>query len=206
MSVAEKTIDLKSLQNGLLTLFSDNIQCFSTWAVYLIDPKFDDEPELRNKIGVIWLSSLLDSIEGEARELDRYHLAAQALQQPILQNLCKSAAEFLTTVKELLGLYSREEQYFLRDLRDQWVHSWLARRHQTSFKLKYFDGVSYQVESFDRENYYALLRPLYEHPSGLDDLLSSLLQRSLKKSLRYWNAVEMLKRQMPELQRVIQGC
>ena len=154
-------MDLKALRNGLFALFSDNATCISTWGIYFFDKKFDDEPELRNKLGIIWLASLFDSLEGESRVLEKYLAAATELNQPVLVALCTKAREFMDTIRDVLCLYSREEQLFVRDLRDQWVHSWLARRHNESFDIKFYDGTRVVTERVSRDSYYAAIRPLF---------------------------------------------
>jgi len=197
------TMDLKALLNGLFALFSDNATCISTWGIYFVDEKFDDEPELRNKLGIIWLASLFDSLEGELRVLEKYRAAATELNQPVLVELCTKAREFMNTVREVLGLYSREEQLFVRDLRDQWVHSWLARRHNESFDIKFYDGTRVVRENVTRDSYYAAIRPFFDNPDGIDSVITSLLERATKGQLRYWNAIDLLIKQMPLLHQVI---
>lgn len=197
------TMDLKALRNGLFALFSDNATCISTWGIYFLDEKFDDEPELRNKLGIIWLASLFDSLEGESRVLEKYRAAATELNQPVLVALCTKAREFMDTVREVLCLYSREEQLFVRDLRDQWVHSWLARRHNESFDIKFYDGTRVVKENVTRDSYYAAIRPLFENPDGIDSTIKPLLERATKGQLRYWNAIDLLKKQMPLLHQAI---
>lgn len=196
-------MDLKALRNGLFALFSDNATCISTWGIYFFDKKFDDEPELRNKLGIIWLASLFDSLEGESRVLEKYLAAATELNQPVLVALCTKAREFMDTIRDVLCLYSREEQLFVRDLRDQWVHSWLARRHNESFDIKFYDGTRVVTERVTRDSYYAAIRPLFEHPGGIDSALKPLLERATNGQLRYWNAIDLLKKQMPLLHQAI---
>lgn len=196
-------ISLKALRNGIFAVFADNVNCISAWGFYFYDEKFDEEFELRNRLGVIWLASLIDSLEGEVRVLDKYEEAAIELNQPTLASLCGKAREFVETVKEVLSLYSREEQLFIRDLRDQYVHSWLARRHRESFSVKFYDGSQIVTETVDRDSYYAALRPLFENANGLDAVLKPLIERATKGELRYWNAVRLLKTQMPLLERAI---
>lgn len=196
-------IDIKGLRNGLFALFSDNVICAKTWGIYFIDEKFDDEFALRNKLGILWLASLFDSLEGEMRVLGEYEQAATDLNQSVLIALCNKAREFLEGVKEVIGLYSREEQLFIRDLRDQWVHSWLARRHRELFDVKFYNGTSLVTERVTRDSYYSAIRPFFEAQDGIDAVLKTLVERATKGKLRYWNAIELLNRQMPLLHQVI---
>lgn len=196
-------MEIKDLRNGIFALFSDNLTCIKAWGVYLTDSKFDDEPELRNKLSVIWLASLFDSLEGEARVLQKYKKAAQDFDQPKLIALCDIVTDFMDIIREVLILYSREEQLFIRDLRDQWVHSWLARRHNESFAIKYYNGTNVVMETVTRVAYYDSIRPFFEHPGGIDASLIPLIERILKNPLRYWNAVKQLNQQITLIHQVI---
>lgn len=92
------------LINAIYCLFSDNITCINTWSFYLFSSEFDKEPELRNKIGVIWVVSLLDSLEGERRALEDYETEAIRRGLPHLVDVCKQASRFFRIVEEVLLL------------------------------------------------------------------------------------------------------
>ena len=46
-----------------------NLSPAETWGFYLFDKAFDGEPELRYKIGVVWLYALMDLVEAQQRVL-----------------------------------------------------------------------------------------------------------------------------------------
>lgn len=191
--------DNLDLVNGLLTLFSDNVNCITNWGFYLLDPQFANEPELRNKVGTIWLISLLDSIEGETRAAALYRSAANEQGLAHLVSVADQLDRFFACIREVLCLFSREEQIFLRDFRDQLVHSWLARRHAPSTAVKIFLNGELKVERIDRSAFGTLVRPFYEAAS-LDQTIGALLVRALNQERPYWRAVHELRVAMPLLQ------
>lgn len=178
---------------GLFALFSDNLNVLRNWGLYLFAQDFNGEPELRNKIGTIWLTSLLDSLEGELRSLDKYRQQATERDLPHLLQVCDQASLFMECIKEILGRYSRTEQLFLNDMRDQLVHSWIARRHSDEFPIKYFDGKSIAKERITWAEHGEIMRSFYL-TNVLDQTLLELLGRARDLRLRYWHVVDELLR------------
>ena len=192
------------LVGGLFGLFADNLNCVRNWGLYLFSPEFDDELELRNRLGAIWITSLLDSLEGERRSLDSYRREAQVRGLPHLLEVCDQVALFIECVKDVLRLYSRSEQIFLNDFRDQIVHSWLARRHVPRFRIKYFDGSTTVQEQLTPAEHANIVRPLYA-AGVLDQTIYVLLERFRDLRLRYWHVIDELARnpRLEELQEVM---
>ncbi|WP_018128619.1 hypothetical protein [Balneola vulgaris] len=91
-----------NLANRLYEVFRGNITCINTWGVYLFNSDFDNEPELRNKVGIIWICALFDTLEAdnkfipqiikEAKQEGFESLVHNGIQ---LQNLCKLTGELL---------------------------------------------------------------------------------------------------------------
>lgn len=195
--------DRIQLVNGIFCLFSDNITCVGTWGFYLFDAAFDAERELRNKIGIICLGSLLDAIEGADRMLAIYVERATTLGLSHLALFCAQADTFIGLIKGVASLYTREEQAFISSVRDQFVHSWLAKRHRDRISTKYFDGNKIIKEELVAGAYHALVRPFYEAPDGFEASLTRLVDRFLHKPQEYWSAVATVKAALPELQRAM---
>ncbi|MGP1666367.1 MAG: hypothetical protein ACTS5I_10770, partial [Rhodanobacter sp.] len=61
-------------------------------------------------------------------------------------------------------------------MRDQLVHSWLARRHAPQFHIKYFDGKSIVKERVTPPEHAAIVRPFYS-AGILDETLYRLVDR-----------------------------
>jgi hypothetical protein len=195
--------DRIQLINGIFCLFSDNITCVSTWGFYLFDAAFDAERELRNKIGLICVASLLDAIEGADRMLASYVERATELGLSHLAIFCAQADVFIGLIEGVASLYTREEQAFISSVRDQFVHSWLAKRHRDRISIKYFDGKKLTTEELPAAAYHALVRPFYESPEGFEASLTRLVDRFLREPKDYWSAVATVKAALPELQRAM---
>lgn len=121
-------LSMLQAKTGVATLVSDNLTCINTWGAYMFDPKFSDEPELRNKIFCLWYSAQLDSIEGEMRYLGACRETAAHHGSAGLVAACDMAGGFISTIKEMLEIFSKDDQITIRYLRDQWVHCWLKNR------------------------------------------------------------------------------
>ena len=191
------------LVNGIFCLFSDNITCVSTWGFYLFDSTFDSERELRNKTGIICLGSLLDAIEGADRMLASYVERTVKLGLPHLSVVCAQADTFIGLIERVAALYTRPEQAFISSVRDQFVHSWLAKRHRDRISFKYFDGQKLTTEELPAADYHALVRPFYEDPDGFEASLTKLVERFIHEPKDYWSAVATVKAALPELQRAM---
>lgn len=181
------------LINGIQCLLADNLNCNRSWGFFLFSPEFDGEPELRNRIGAIWLCSLLDSVEGEARVLESYQQRAASLGMGHLVSACDEVALFIDSVEELLARYSRDEQIFLADYRDQCVHSWLGRRHNLESTFKYYDGQAHARVKLTKTEHAMIVLPYYE-AGVLSKVLYDLVQKFRDLRMRYWHAtIEMIK-------------
>lgn len=62
----------KELKNKFVSEFAILSGFTQSWLLFLSDPKFDDEPEFRNRIFVILIDGLFDSIWEYENRLDTY--------------------------------------------------------------------------------------------------------------------------------------
>jgi hypothetical protein len=191
------------LFNAVHDLFGANLTCARNWGFYLFGTEFRHEVPLHNRISAIWFTALLDSVEGQGRSSAKLRAEAAKRGLPHVAHYIDQADQFVDAVREVLRLYTRGEQVFIADYRDQLVHCWLGRRHGATFRLKHFDGRAVVVEDVSPEEHASIVRPFYE--SGpLDDALSTLTQRFRDRSLRYWHVIVELA--PPEaLQRLYDG-
>ena len=164
------------LINRLFALFKDNVACLEAWGIYLFSDEFDREPELRWRIGAIWLASLLDSIEGADRTIDQCEDAAVSLGLPHFPFYCEQARIFVGTIEQLLALYSREEQIFLRAMRDRLVHSWLSAPNNDVITAKWFDGEEKKLvcEPLSWDEYHGIVRPFFESTRAFNGIAFDL--------------------------------
>jgi hypothetical protein len=191
-----------NLANRLYEVFRGNLTCVNTWGVYLFDSDFDSEPELRNKIGTIWFCALLDTLEAESRfipaaiqEAEREGWESLVHNGLQLQNLCQLTSE-------LLDSFTREEQIFLLDLRNQWTHGYLANRHRERVTVKYTQNGKLRSEQLSNSEYTEVTRVFFEQ-GNLDNTLKPIISRALDKKHRYWTAVGVLQKFEKEMYRIL---
>jgi len=180
-----------NLANRLYEVLVGNLSTIECWGFYLFDSEFDSEPELRNKIGVIWFCSLIDSIEAQSRFLPQIAREAEEQGFDSLVENSKQLQNFCTLIAEFLGKFSREEQIFLNNLRNQWVHSYFAMRHREKILVKYCAKGELLTEELTSAEYSEVTRPFFENGKSLDETLATIISRMLdSKEHRYWYALE----------------
>lgn len=97
----------KELANHVYALISQNVVPVNNWGVYLFDSSFDGEQELRNKIGTVWLGSLYDTIEQQARLVPVLRERARALGLDHLDDVLDLADAVMEVTKDVLALFCR---------------------------------------------------------------------------------------------------
>ena len=181
--------DHLKLVNRLIEIVNSNLSAIEAWGFYLVDDEFKKEQELRNRLGLIWVCSLFDSLEAEARFLPE--IARQGREKGFddIEHNAGQLCNFCVLIGEVLDLYSKAEQLFLIDLRNQWVHSYLANRHRDQVSVKFCEAGKIQQERMAWDDYHAAIRPFFENGKSLDETLIPLIARALNMKLRYWHAV-----------------
>jgi len=195
----------KNLVNAIYSLFVDNVTCIDTWGLYLFDQEFDKEPELRNKIGVIWLGSLLDSLGAEVKIIEKYKQESERVNMLHMQYYCELSLSFFSSIKDILKLYSRGEQIFLIYLRNQWVHSFLLGRHNENIGIKYFEGDKFIQETIPTEDFHKIVFPYFKNES-IDKTVEPMIRRFMDKKLKYWKIIaELQKKHVAMQQHMLDG-
>jgi len=177
-----------NLANRLYEVIVSNINCLNNWGIYLFNPDFDNEPELRNKIGTIWLCSQLDTYEAHHRHIPEVVQEAKKNNWPSLIHNAKQIRHFCYAAGEVLNKFSREEQIFLVDFRNQLVHSYLRGRHSQAIKVKYYSNGQLMTESLSWKEYSDITKQFYEK-APLDEVLAQIIKKALDPNLHYWQLV-----------------
>lgn len=180
------------LTTRLFETIAAHTNCLKSWGIYLLDKDFDNEPELRNKLGTIWISSLLDTLEADYRFIPEIEKEAAELGFQVIVRNCQEVKKFCSVVADLLNLYTREEQLFILAIRHQLVHGYINYRHREIITVKYSKCKKIVIENIMREEYHKLLEPFYESSPSLDQTLKPLIDRALNKNLRYWQVIHKL--------------
>ncbi|AKX47405.1 hypothetical protein AKN93_02400 [Thiopseudomonas alkaliphila] len=180
------------LVNKLFDVLVGSITIIECWGVYLFDSEFDQEIELRNKVGTIWLCALLDTIRAEQRYIPEIIREAESLGFSILVENAKEIINLCQLTKELVSQFSMEEQVFLTSIRNQWVHGYLAGRHKERVTYNYLDDAGKVIkQEFTQKELEDINRKVF-NPEGLDSTLYSIVSKGLNRKHRYWMGVKFV--------------
>lgn len=193
-----------SLCNRLYEVTISNTNCIGNWGFYLLDKEFDDEPELRIRIGTIWLCSLLDTLEAQHAQLPKLVKEAEENEWPTLVHAAGQLEKFCGVVAQVLGLFSRDEQIFLSNWRNQLVHSYLAGRHRDRIGVKFASEGRVISITLPWREYHDIFNS-FTADKGHDTFqaASPLLARALDQKLVYWSAVHLLRERQERMYEVM---
>lgn len=173
------------------------------WGFYLTDSAFDREPELRNRLTTLWICSVLDVMEAELRFLPEIKREAEQNGFVILADNCIQLQKYCTLAGEFLDQFTREEQIFLMDIRNQWVHGYYAARHRNIIKVKVVTNGKLEVESLDIEDFRHIVRSFYEDGKTLDQALAPIREKALDRSQRYWAALSAFQKHRDRIYEIL---
>lgn len=192
-----------NLANRLYEVVIGSLNAIQTWGAYLFDDDFNQrEPELRNRVGTIWLCSMLDTLEADSSYIPQVIKESEASgfdslvhNGKQLQNLCKLTSE-------LLEIFTREEQIFLLDLRNQWVHGYLTNRHRDKISVKFSQNGKIVKEKIPNREYAEIIGIFYDKGT-LDHTLQPMINKALSKHHRYWKSIGVLQNFNSEIYRIL---
>lgn len=181
------SVDQNKLISKIYAFFSDSINVYKNWGFYLFDEKFDDEPELRNRIGIIILASLFDLLASE-KNLREYEKEYDASGLIFLKRYIGQIEEYLEAVKAFLSHYSKEEQIMITYLRNQSVHSFLDGCHKQTMGIKYVVNNIFYQDKIPIDEFHAIAGRFFEE-FDLDKLQASFLDKWLSVGYKYSSIV-----------------
>lgn len=190
------------LANRLIEVVRGNLTCIQNWGVYLFNDDFEREVELRNKLGTIWLCALLDTVEAESKVIDDVLKKTENCRFYSLAHNAEQLKKFCGVTGELLELFTREEQIFLVDLRNQWVHGYLSARQKEEISVKFYRGGVVVREKISRLGYAGIMEEFYGGGS-IDQTLQPIIARALNVEHRYWQAIGKLQKEWDEIYRCL---
>jgi hypothetical protein len=94
----------------------------NNWILPQIDSRFDEEPELRNKLFTIYIYGLLDACHGtDSRIVDIKRRATKLNAKGALHYL-NVLRTYVDSILDICGIFSRGEMLVIGELRTQNVH------------------------------------------------------------------------------------
>lgn len=184
------TIKQNRIITKVLCLFLDSVSVYKTWGFYMFDREFDDEQELRNRIGIIILASLFDPLLS-IKKVEHYMKDAKNNNLIHVKRYCNQILEYFESIKELLQQYSKAEQVFIVYLRNQYVHSFLSGRHEKNYNIRYVENYQLKTENISIAEFDELTRDMFEN-YNLDQLLKNLIDKWLTIECKYSNVIREL--------------
>lgn len=179
------------LVNRLYTVVTGSITPIECWGFYLLSDEFKKEKELINKAGTIWLCSIYDTTELGNRELDNIINDATKSNHPDIVENCEQMKVFIKTACSFLEKFSYEEQLYLQDSRNQWVHGYQKNIHNNVVSIKYVKDGTLFKEKIPRETYISKIWDFHKNGETPDEILSPIIERALDQKHPYWNALKL---------------
>lgn len=184
------TVEQNKIITKVYTLFSDSISVYKTWGFYMFDESFNNEQELRNRIGIIILASLFDPLVS-IKKLDNYREEAKENNLIHLDRYFNQIIEYFDSIKDLLSKYTKEEQVFIDYLRNQYVHSFLGGRHNPTYGIKYIVNKDLIKETLSNNEFHDLTRGMFEN-NNLDKLQKVIIDKWLNIGYKYSSIITEL--------------
>jgi len=172
-----------------------------SWGFYLHDAKFDNEPALRNNIFSIWFAGLLDIVEAGQRFIPQIINSAHLANRPALVYNSNQLLKFCKTTAKFIEIFSKDEQLFISNSRNQLVHSFLWNRHQDTASIKWCQDETVKSEKIPILEYHRIIGKFYDAPKSsdtkriLDDpenlerILSSFRERVMNNPDPFWTGM-----------------
>jgi len=192
----------KALAAKVIGLVEDGRTMANNWGFYLFSSELAGEPQLRDKISVVMISGLLDTVEAKNRVIEAYRRDAKTKGFENIVAWCDRAKEWCTAAENVLSLFSKEEQLFIQDTRNRLVHGWLNNTHRERIRVKYFNGATIVSTEVVREEYFDLLKvPMFGVRDGniiyqksIDEVLGEFTKRFINPEMDFWRIVNGLNR------------
>ncbi len=152
--------DAKTHKFRLMVHLAQGILPFEQWAPVFANPELRSRPALICKAFAVWFPTMLDFLEPKQETKDAVAaLAGEAVAAEVIE-LSESVGRHYT---QMLSLFSREEQMFIRDRRLQNVHGVLSTFILDRIHIKYYDPArdAVVIEHIDANDYHRIMRTYY---------------------------------------------
>lgn len=150
----------KRLKYESFIRFAHGVLPYSQWGCVFANPELAAWPNLQNKTFCVWFPTMIDYL---GRVADLSKLRREAMRRDIDCGELFHVMDALSSqYRALLALYSREEQIFLADRRNQNVHGHLSSINIYGQRIKWFDASMDTIrrEKLSPDEYRAATTPL----------------------------------------------
>ena len=199
--VEQGTYEYNRLVGRIFEVFVGHIMLYEAWGYLSFSEKFDAEQEVRNKVFVLWAGAMIDTTEASQRFLPEIKKEAAELGLVSLVKNVDVVNRFCRLCTELIEQLTREEQIYLSDTRNQWVHSYFSNRHRPEIKVKYSQGGSVNVEKLSPQDYHSVL--LGFGGRNLDEHLVRFMKLFFSGKPEYWITLKYIRKNNSQLYRTM---
>lgn len=174
------------LINKICLFFHRPYICTNNWEEYIFSETYEKDRPLKTKSAILILTSLLDVISSHNKKVKALKSEAVRLNYNYLVRYCEQATEFKNSILEIFWLYTKEEQIFMQDYRNQIVHGYLNGQNEKRFRVSFVsNNGNVEVNTISANEYREIISEV--HNRGLfGDIALELVNRFANKDLQYW--------------------
>ncbi len=177
------TVKENKIITKAFSIFADSIGVYKNWLFYMTDKDFDKEIELRNKIGTIMLGSLFDILSYE-KKIEKFKEEARNNGLEHLNSYFNLISEYISSVKDFLSIYTKEEQLFITYQRNQFAHSFLNGRLNDEIGVKYLSGGEFIEEKITTTELHKIMQEIYSS-KHIDKTLKNIIDKWFEHKSKY---------------------
>lgn len=156
-----------------------------TWLLYLVEKRFDEEPELRNKIFVLFTYALIEMNENVGSRLHDLTVDAHRLKSLSCLHYLTKIRFMLEAAADLGGIFSCDEMIFIGELRQQWLHGRVDAHFREKRVVRFFENGTVKKRNIHHAEYWRV-NERFMAGRSLDLALESLRHRFTDAKSLYW--------------------
>lgn len=147
----------------VLAYLAQGILPFEQWSCVFSNPKYgNEELGLICKAFSVWFPTMIDYISGRGKVQSVIEALESDEDCNVMISQCNKLEEYY---KKILSTYSREEQVFLINRRNQNVHGELSQFRIEDIDIKHFSVATQKIikERISAEDYQIIVNPFYSN-------------------------------------------
>lgn len=189
--MAKEVAPYLELANRVHDLFGSVSGVLNSWILYLIDHEFDRQPELRNRIFVIFISGLADAALNFDTRVNTLRVDARKLNHDRALYYINILEQYLHGCCHALSCFSKDEMIYMSELRNQWVHGLSSRRFKERQDVRYVVDRKMIKEKIDHKLFWEAFRRV-QKSKNVDEVIEDIRERYYKEKLLFWGVSALL--------------
>lgn len=186
------------LANRVNSLLHNLLSAPKTWLVYLVDHRFDEEPELRNKIFVLFTYALIETNENIGSRLHDLTVDAHRMKSLSSLHYLDKIRFMLEAAADLGGIFSRDEMIAIGELRQQWLHGRVDAHFRENRVVRFLENGVVTRKKVHHAEYWQVFERV-TGGRGLDFALEPLRLRFTNAKSLYWLVYVLLDQHLEKI-------